>query len=138
MANGFALRVSQALRNSPDGKAALAAAAPVRHTIAGTVAIGAGASRWYNKTGSAKTLGQVTVSAGTAPTGADLILDVNKNGVSVFTNQASRPKVAAGAFVGVVTPPATTIADGDYVSIDVDQVGSTVAGANLIVEVAFV
>lgn len=74
---------------------------------------------------------------GTAPTGASLIVDVNKNGTTIYTNQANRPTVAAGSNAGGpgAAPDVTTLAAGDYLTIDVDQIGSTVAGADLTVSV---
>jgi hypothetical protein len=80
------------------------------------------------------TLDSYTVSLGVAPTGTSVILDVNKNGTTIFTTQANRPTVAAGAVVGSVTPPdVTSFAPGDRITVDVDQVGSTFAGTNLVV-----
>lgn len=74
------------------------------------------------------------LTAGTSPTGADLIADVNKNGTTIFTTQANRPKVLAGDIdgVGVATvPDITGLAEGDRLTVDIDQVGSTVAGDNV-------
>lgn len=75
---------------------------------------------------------QIAATVNTAPTGASLIVDVNKNGTTLFTTQASRPTIAASAFVSSTTAPdVTTVAAGDYITVDVDQVGSTVAGSDL-------
>lgn len=76
----------------------------------------------------------------TAPTGASLILDANKNGTTIFTTQANRPTVAASAntVAEVTNMDVTDFAAGDRLSVDVDQVGSTVAGADLVVTVRFV
>jgi hypothetical protein len=68
----------------------------------------------------------------TAPTGASLIVDVNKNGTTLFTNQANRPTVAASGNASTTTlPDVTSVSKGDRLSLDVDQVGSTVAGSDL-------
>ncbi len=73
----------------------------------------------------------------TAPTGATFIVDVNKNNVSLFTTQGNRPTVAiSGQVSTLVLPDITALAVGDRLSIDVDQVGSTIAGSNLSVTVA--
>lgn len=74
---------------------------------------------------------------GTAPTGANLIVDVNKNGTTIYTTQGNRPTVVAGANAGGpgATPDVTTLAAGDYLTVDIDQVGSTVAGSDLTVSV---
>jgi hypothetical protein len=72
----------------------------------------------------------------TAPTGAAIIVDVNKNGTTIFTTQANRPQIAIGATTGDSgTPDVTSLAEGDKVTIDIDQIGSTIAGADLTVEV---
>lgn len=96
---------------------------------------------------------EVRVTASTAPTGADLIFDIDKNGTTIFTDQTKRPKILAGAFASApikVTPgvapganvitspvpdavPVATFAAGDYVTINVEQIGSTVAGSNAVV-----
>jgi hypothetical protein len=104
-------------------------------TVAGTVSAGAGGLRIPNATGSALTIRAVQASVGTAPTGASLIVDVNKNGTTIFTTQANRPTIAAaGNTSGKVTNmDVTSLADGDYLTVDVDQVGSGTPGSNLTV-----
>lgn len=74
---------------------------------------------------------------GTAPTGSSLIVDVNKNGTTIYTTQANRPSIAASANAGGpgATPDVTTLAAGDYLTVDIDQVGSSVAGSDLTVSV---
>lgn len=74
---------------------------------------------------------------GTAPTGASLIVDVNKNGTTIYTTQGNRPTIADGANAGGpgATPDVTSLAAGDYLTVDIDQVGSSVAGADLTVSV---
>ena len=70
----------------------------------------------------------------TAPTGADLIVDVNVNGDSVYTTQANRPTIDAGeTSVSGELPDEVSILEGDMVSIDIDQIGSTISGSNLAV-----
>lgn len=72
---------------------------------------------------------RATVAVGKAPTGADVIFDINKNGTTIFSTQANRPKVTATNTVGALaTPNTTALAAGDVITIDVDQVGSTLAG----------
>jgi hypothetical protein len=70
----------------------------------------------------------------TAPTGASIIVDVNKGGTTIFTTQANRPQIAISGYSDDSgTPDVTALADGDEITIDIDQVGSTVAGADLTV-----
>ncbi|WP_344580485.1 hypothetical protein [Nonomuraea roseoviolacea] len=105
-------------------------------SITGTVAVGVGTFRLYNDSGQAWTIVAVRATVGTAPTGSALIVDVNKNGVTVFGTQANRPSIAAGSNTAKSTGMSvTTVADGEYLTVDVDSVGSTVAGSNLVVQV---
>lgn len=74
-------------------------------------------------------------SLGLAATGAALIFDVEKNGVSIYS---TKPQFADGAVVltpGVLTsaPDPIAFAAGDKVTLKVTQVGSTVAGQQLTV-----
>jgi hypothetical protein len=82
------------------------------------------------------TIVDVRVHADTAPTGATLIVDVNKNGTTLFTTQANRPTIAISGNASTTTPPdVTAVAAGDRLSYDVDQVGSTIAGSDLHVSI---
>jgi hypothetical protein len=82
------------------------------------------------------TIVKVKVVVKTAPTGATLIVDVNKAGTTIFTTQGNRPTIAiSGTQADSGTPDVTALAEGDKLTIDIDQVGSTVAGADLTVEV---
>lgn len=84
----------------------------------------------------AMTITNVTAAVNTAPTGASLIVDVNLNGTTIFTTQANRPTIAAAATEDLSsTPDVTNIAQNDVLTVDIDQVGSTVAGADLVVQV---
>lgn len=75
-------------------------------------------------------------SVGTAPTGASLIMDINKNGTTIYTTQSARPTVTAGTNTATANSPAvTSFSSGDYLSVDIDQIGSTVAGSDLTVAV---
>lgn len=80
----------------------------------------------------------VRATVGTAPSGASIIVDVNKNGSTLYTTQSSRPTIAAGAFAsGLQAPQTTALTTTDYMTVDVDQVGSTVPGADLSVIVTY-
>ena len=72
----------------------------------------------------------VRLMVGTAPTGASIIIDVKKNGTTMFTTTGNRPAIAAGANSGGpgTAPDVTSLAAGDYVTVDIVQVGSSVAG----------
>lgn len=82
------------------------------------------------------TIQEVRLSVDTAPTGADLIVDVNLNGVTVFTVQANRPRIAAGGVTGLSPAPVVVaVPTGGKITLDVDQIGTTVAGSNLAVTI---
>lgn len=78
------------------------------------------------------TILEVDLRVKTAPTGAALIVDINKNGTTIFS---TRPQIAAAATSGggSAVLSVTTLTAGDLITIDVDQIGSTVAGADLTV-----
>jgi len=67
----------------------------------------------------------------TAPTGADGIMDLNKDGTTLFTTQGNRPTVSAGNQDGTAaTPDVTACAAGTVLTADIDQVGSTLPGSD--------
>jgi hypothetical protein len=119
-------------------KSWVAACDPLQWAKAGaqTVVTGVGGRIYI---GQARRIRGARISLGTAPTGASFIVDVNKNGTTIFTTQANRPTIAAAGFASSVAfPDVDTLVAGDYLSIDVDQIGSTVAGSDLQVVVDFV
>ena len=75
----------------------------------------------------------VTAAVQTAPTGASILLDLNKNGTTMFTTQGNRPTIAASATSTSTeaVPDITAVAIGDVLTIDRDQVGSSTPGSNL-------
>jgi hypothetical protein len=100
----------------------------------GTLAVAAGQARLY-LTGS-YTFVDYTVSVGTPPAGASLIVDINSNGTTLFSTQSNRPTIAAGNRLASTTAPnTTTFGASDYITIDVDQIGSTTAGSDLVVAI---
>lgn len=82
------------------------------------------------------TLIEILARAKTGPTGTDLIFDLNINGVSIWNiTPANRLKILSGQVDGNQTIfDVTTLIEGDILTIDVDQIGSIVAGKNITVE----
>jgi hypothetical protein len=108
---------------------------PLVYSISGALTVAAGVHKipWY---GGSKTIQRVALTVGTAPTGAAILVDINKNGSTIWSTQANRATVATSATTGTTTTFNTTaLADGDYLTIDVDQIGSTVAGSDLVVTI---
>ena len=82
----------------------------------------------------AATIIGTTAAVNTAPTGANIVLDVWKNGTTIYSTTANRPTIYATfqATQGTTpTPNTTALAAGDYLTVNVATVGSTVAGADL-------
>lgn len=73
--------------------------------------------------------------ADTAPTGATLIIDINLNGASLFG--ATKLVIPIGstalASQNAFSSPPTYGARGDLLTIDIDQIGSTVPGKDITV-----
>lgn len=71
----------------------------------------------------------------TAPTGATTFkVDVNKNGTTIYGTQANQPIWVAGSNSPTVgAHSVTTYATGDRISVDIDAIGSTIAGSDLTV-----
>ena len=103
----------------------------------GTLTVGAGSARFRFPW--AVTILGVSATVGTAPTGASILIDVNKNGTTLFTTQSARPTILASAFVTTTeaVPAITTLIAGDYLTVDRDQIGSTIAGADLSVFIRY-
>lgn len=98
----------------------------------GAVVVGAGPHRITNDTLHTMRVGKITTSVGTAPTGASLIVEVLKNGVTLL----GTAEILAGESYAVADLESSrSLAAGDYVTFDVTQVGSTVAGSDLTVQV---
>jgi hypothetical protein len=80
------------------------------------------------------TIVNVAAWVGTAPTGADVIFDIHKNGATLFSTQGNRPTIAAGTYADLTnTPDVTAITAGDFLTLDVDTVGSIIAGSDAVV-----
>jgi len=77
----------------------------------------------------AATLTAVRLSVNTAPTGSALIVDVNEGGASVFSTRPqidANAKTSVGSTVTPVISDASLAADAE-ITVDIDQVGSTIS-----------
>jgi hypothetical protein len=91
----------------------------------------------------ASTINKVSARVGTAPTGASLLVDFNKYNTSevlqgsIFDGE-TRITIAASDYHDARTDFHATygvLAADEYLTMDIDQVGSTVAGADLSVTI---
>lgn len=81
---------------------------------------------------------EVYVYVKTVSAGSSIIVDVNKNGTTIFTTQSKRPEISAGNHSDTSDEPdVTSFVKNDLFTFDIDQVGSTTAGADIIVLIRF-
>jgi hypothetical protein len=92
-----------------------------------------GMHRIYNDTDRTMTIVKVRASVGVSPAGSALVVDLLKNGISVFAGD--NPTVVPGSFTGTGIPAVTLWEVGSYLTVDVLFVGSDVPGSNLTVSV---
>jgi hypothetical protein len=73
---------------------------------------------------------------GTAPTGTSIIVDVYKNGSTIFTTSGNRPTISVGSFLDNSSIPDNTgLVSGDYLTIGLVQVGNIISGSDLTVQI---
>lgn len=78
-------------------------------------------------------LTEVRASVGTAPTGATIIVDINEDAHTILSTKLTidvTEKTSTTASVPAVISD-DDLADDAEITIDIDQVGSTIAGAGL-------
>jgi hypothetical protein len=98
-------------------------------------------TNWY-QCGQAGSFVKAWIIAKVGPTAANFIVDVLKSTNSgsswstIWSTAGNRVQIAAGSVAGTSTTfDVTTFAAGDLLRIDVAQVGSTVAGADVTVSI---
>lgn len=107
-------------------------------TIEGALSVLDNPLRLYNVTGGSKTISKVFLSVATAPASQAIIVDIHKDGTTIFTTQSNRPQIAASANTGQATTiEVPTWADSSYLTMHIDQVGSGTPGANLTVHIVY-
>jgi hypothetical protein len=98
-----------------------------------TTALTTGAAKVTFRMPYAFTVSAVRASVTTAPTGATLNVDINEAGVSILSTvisiDASEKTSTTAATPAVISD--ASIADDAEITIDIDQVGATIAGAGL-------
>lgn len=95
------------------------------YSYTGALAVNTGSRRLYmTRTG---TFGTFDMFTTTAPVGADLTITINKNGSSIGTGTVSDGNTSGTS----QTLSSTSFSSGDYLTVDITQVGSTTAGEDL-------
>jgi hypothetical protein len=81
----------------------------------------------------ALTLTAVRASVTTAPTGSTVVVDINDNGTSILSTKlsidATEKTSVTAASAAVISD--TALADDAEITVDIDQIGSTVPGTGL-------
>lgn len=119
--------------NGSDGDPGLRGIGGPIFTMEGTLETKIGTLRW--RTNGGCTIEGVLAVVGTAPTDDDIIVDVNKNGSTLFSS--GKPTIADGDTNSgsISVPSSPNLVDGDEITVDIDQVGSTDPGSDLTVEI---
>lgn len=91
----------------------------------GNLGIYAGTARWYSM--NIQTISKVTAYVSSAPVGASLGIRVRKNGESTATITISDGGYTSSINTNIVTT------DGEYITVDLFQVGTSSPGSDLVV-----
>ncbi len=79
----------------------------------------------------AGTITKITAAVGTPPVGSSIIVDINIDGTTIFASAGGRLTIADGASQGNTTDISTALLVDEYLTFDIDQVGSSTAGADI-------
>lgn len=98
-----------------------------------TTALTTGAAKVTFRMPFAFTLTAVRASVTTAPTGSVLTVDINEGGASILSTKLTIDATERTSTTAAVPPviSGSALADDAEITIDIDTVGSTIAGAGL-------
>lgn len=96
----------------------------------GTLEVSTGTARWYAP--AALTISSITSRIVTAPVGAAVVTRLNDNGSNV-----ALVTIASGEIVGTSNALSINILQGNYLTIDVQSIGSSTPGADLYVTIEY-
>ena len=99
----------------------------------GAVAVVTGVGRMYNPRNVNLTFVSARASVNTAPTGASIELSIIKNGVTTIGSLS----ITASSYTSGRQAFTETIADGDYLTINITQAGTTITGSDLVVQLEY-
>lgn len=114
------------------------------YTYSGNLNIEDLTHRLYNDTDQPRIIKMVRASVGVAATGRGVVVDVKKNGSSIFdpTNPAAPVGSSAKVYIapnqntGTSQPVSGTVwSVGEYLTVGITQIGSTFPGADLTISV---
>ena len=96
----------------------------------GVLTVATGTARWYSPR--AVTITKIRKHVSVAPAGATLNMTLKKNGSSISTFN-----IADGSTTNVTNNLNLSVAEGDYLTIDITQIGSSTAGSDLNVVISY-
>jgi len=110
--------------------------APFIFSKSGAASAAALPERQYNSYDVPLRIRKIALSAGTAPAGSALKVDVKINGTTVFAASGDRAAIAASQNTGTAVPTKTdldaiTVKPGQYVTAEITDVGSSTAGSDV-------
>ena len=94
-----------------------------RYTVVGTLAVATGTPRWYPDRNI--TLTGIYFSLGTAPSGYSCLIDVLKNGASIFSG--TYPTCTTGNNLSTTVAVSTTMTTSDYLTVNITAVSGVEA-----------
>ena len=107
-------------------------------SVEGSLEIEDNPLRIYNIAGVTRTIDKVFLAVGTAPTGSGIIVDIHKDGTTIFTDQDNRPTILDTEYTGFTTTiDEPSWVDGSYLTMHIDQIGTTISGSDLTVHIRY-
>ncbi len=103
----------------------------IAYSLAGNVSTGAKKYSWICPFQVGATIRSCYAGVGTAPLTTGILIDINIDGTTIFTNQSNRITITAGETLGIGGAQVTAIPFGGIVTIDIDQIGTGTVGADL-------
>lgn len=100
---------------------------PILSSFAGPVVTATGTYRYYHP--STTNITGVYISVGTASSSGSVVVDVKKNGTSIFSG--TYPTITATNFVSSLVSITSALTSSDYLTIDVTSAGTGAADLNV-------
>lgn len=104
-----------------------------RCTTVGALTVSTGTVRLYPA--ATMTLDSVFAAVNTTSTGADIKVDIKKNGVSILGGNLLT--IVAGSNKSTTLTNSTQVTTNDYLTVDITQIGTTVTGSDLVVTIYY-
>lgn len=82
-------------------------------------------------------LAGVSAAIASAPVGSDIRVNVKKNNNSIFSSLSERLTIFENSYEATEVALSTPVGPGDYLTVDIDEVGSTSPGSDLTVFIRY-